>query len=84
MLVSVATSSKLSQGCLSKGKVSSASFILLIDGSTGVTKGREFSLSSPAPTLRLWVRFPLRHGCLCMFCMRFIESELNLLVKKKA
>jgi hypothetical protein len=28
-------------------------------------------LSSPAPTLRSWVRIPLRHGCLCVFCVRF-------------
>jgi hypothetical protein len=27
-------------------------------------------LSSPAPTLRSWVRIPLRHGCLCVFCVR--------------
>jgi hypothetical protein len=29
-------------------------------------------LSSPAPTLRSWVRMPLRHGCLYVFCVRFI------------
>jgi hypothetical protein len=28
-------------------------------------------LFSPAPTLRSWVRIPLRHGCLCVFCERF-------------
>jgi hypothetical protein len=28
-------------------------------------------LSSPAPTLRSWVRIPLSHGCLCVFCVRF-------------
>jgi hypothetical protein len=22
-----------------------------------------------APTLRSWVRIPLRHGCLCVFCV---------------
>jgi hypothetical protein len=32
-------------------------------------KGRLFS---PAPTLRSWVRIPLRHGCLCVFCVRFL------------
>jgi hypothetical protein len=34
-----------------------------------------------APTLRSWVRIPLRHGCLCVFCVHYIESELKLLVK---
>jgi hypothetical protein len=28
-------------------------------------------LFSPAPTLRSWVRIPLRHECLCVFCVRF-------------
>jgi hypothetical protein len=28
-------------------------------------------LSSPSPTLRSWVRIPLRHGCLCVFCVLF-------------
>jgi hypothetical protein len=28
-------------------------------------------LFSPAPTLRSLVRIPLRHGCLCVFCVRF-------------
>jgi hypothetical protein len=28
-------------------------------------------LFSPAPTLTSWVRIPLRHGCLCVFCVRF-------------
>jgi hypothetical protein len=28
-------------------------------------------LFSPAPTLRSWVRIPLRHGCLCVICVRF-------------
>jgi hypothetical protein len=37
-------------------------------------------LSSPAPTLGSWVRIPLSHGCLCVFCVRII-SELKLLIK---
>jgi hypothetical protein len=35
----------------------------------------------PAPTLGSWVRIPLAHGCLCVFCVRII-SELKLLIKK--
>jgi hypothetical protein len=34
-------------------------------------RGLRHELSSPAPTLRLWVRILLRHGCLCVFCVRF-------------
>jgi hypothetical protein len=34
-------------------------------------RGLSHELSSPAPTLRSWVRIPLRHGCLCVFCVRF-------------
>jgi hypothetical protein len=34
-------------------------------------RGLRHELSSPAPTLRSWVRIPLRHGCLCVFCVRF-------------
>jgi hypothetical protein len=34
-------------------------------------RGLRHELSSPAPTLRWWVRIPLRHGCLCVFCVRF-------------
>jgi hypothetical protein len=33
-------------------------------------RGLRHELSSPAPTLRSWVRIPLRHGCLCVFCVR--------------
>jgi hypothetical protein len=33
--------------------------------------GLRHELFSPAPTLRSWVRIPLRHGCLCVFCVRF-------------
>jgi hypothetical protein len=32
--------------------------------------GLRHELSSPAPRLRSWVRIPLRHGCLCVFCVR--------------
>jgi hypothetical protein len=38
-------------------------------------------LFSPAPTLRSWVRIPLRHGCLCVFlcvfffCFYIVSSE---------
>jgi hypothetical protein len=34
-------------------------------------RGLRHELSSPAPTLRSWVRIALRHGCLCVFCVRF-------------
>jgi hypothetical protein len=34
--------------------------------------GLRHELSSPAPTLRSCVRIPLRHGCLCVFCVRFL------------
>jgi hypothetical protein len=34
-------------------------------------RGLRHELSSPAPTLRSWVRIPLRHGRLCVFCVRF-------------
>jgi hypothetical protein len=34
-------------------------------------RGLRHELSSPAPTLGSWVRIPLRHGCLCVFCVRF-------------
>jgi hypothetical protein len=43
-------------------------------------RGLRHELSSPAPTLGSWVRIPLRHGCLCVFCVRII-SELKLLMK---
>jgi hypothetical protein len=43
-------------------------------------RGLRHELSSPAPALRSWVRIPLRHGCLCVFCVRII-SELKLLIK---
>jgi hypothetical protein len=43
-------------------------------------RGLRHELSSPAPTLRSWVRIPVRHGCLCVFCVRII-SELKLLIK---
>jgi hypothetical protein len=33
--------------------------------------GLGHELFSPAPTLRSWVRIPLRHGCLFVFCVRF-------------
>jgi hypothetical protein len=33
-------------------------------------RGLRHELSSPAPTLRSWIRIPLRHGCLCVFCVR--------------
>jgi hypothetical protein len=35
--------------------------------------GLGHELFSPAPTLRSWVRIPLRHGCLCVFCVRFFS-----------
>jgi hypothetical protein len=31
--------------------------------------GLRHELFSPAPTLRSWVRIPLRHGCLCSVCV---------------
>jgi hypothetical protein len=34
-------------------------------------RGLGYELSSPSPTLRSWVRIPLRHGFLCVFCARF-------------
>jgi hypothetical protein len=45
-------------------------------------RGLRHELSSPAPKLGSWVGIPLRHGCLCVFCVRII-SELKLLIKKK-
>jgi hypothetical protein len=33
--------------------------------------GLGHELFSPASTLRSWVRIPHRHGCLCVFCVRF-------------
>jgi hypothetical protein len=45
-----------------------------------IARGLRHELSSPAPTLGSWVGIPLRHGCLCMFCVRII-SELKLLIK---
>jgi hypothetical protein len=38
-------------------------------------RGLRHELSSPAPTLGSWVRIPLRHGCLCVFCVRIIWVE---------
>jgi hypothetical protein len=35
------------------------------------SSGLRHELFSPASTLRSWVRVPLRHGCLCVFCVRF-------------
>jgi hypothetical protein len=35
------------------------------------SSGLGHELFSPAPTLRSWVRISLRHGCLCVFCVRF-------------
>jgi hypothetical protein len=32
-------------------------------------RGLSRGLSSPAPTLRSWVRIPLKHGCLCVFIL---------------
>jgi hypothetical protein len=43
-------------------------------------RGLRHELSSPDPTMGSWVRIPLRHGCLCVFCVRII-SELKLLIK---
>jgi hypothetical protein len=42
-------------------------------------RGLRHELSSPAPTLGSWGRIPLRHGCLCVFCV-CANFELNLLV----
>jgi hypothetical protein len=36
-----------------------------------VTAALRHDLFSIAPTLRSWVRIPLRHGCLCVFYVRF-------------
>jgi hypothetical protein len=35
------------------------------------SSGLGHELFSPAPTQRSWVRIPHRHGCLCVFCVRF-------------
>jgi hypothetical protein len=35
------------------------------------SSGLRHELFSPAPTLRSWVRIPLRHGYLCVFCVCF-------------
>jgi hypothetical protein len=35
-------------------------------------RGLRHELFSPAPTLRSWVRIPLRHGCLCVLCAFFL------------
>jgi hypothetical protein len=50
------------------------------------TRGLRHELPSPAPTLRSWVRIPLRHGCLCVFCVRFfcfyiVSNETASLIK---
>jgi hypothetical protein len=50
--------------------------------------GLRHKLSSPAPTLRSWVRIPLTHGCLCVFCVRFfcfyiVSSETTSRPKKR-
>jgi hypothetical protein len=37
------------------------------------SSGLRHELLSPAPTLRSWVRIPLRHGCLCVFFL-FLHS----------
>jgi hypothetical protein len=34
-------------------------------------RGLRHELSSPAPTLRSRFPIPLKHGCLCVFCVRF-------------
>jgi hypothetical protein len=49
-------------------------FLLLLCGTWDQSLASPFSwheLFSPAPTLWSWVRIPLRHGCLCVFCVRF-------------
>jgi hypothetical protein len=45
--------------------------IILYNIHTSLHYNTRHELFSPAPTLRSWVRIPLRHGCLCVFCMRF-------------
>jgi hypothetical protein len=35
-------------------------------------RGLRHELSSPASTLRSWVRIPVRHGCLCVLCAFFL------------
>jgi hypothetical protein len=52
------------------------------------SRGLRHELSSSAPTLRSWVRIPLRHGCLCVFCVRFscfciVSSETASRPKKR-
>jgi hypothetical protein len=43
----------------------------MLEGRSQWPRGQRHELSSPAPTLRSWVRIPIRHGCLCVFCVRF-------------
>jgi hypothetical protein len=43
----------------------------LLRGRSQWPRGVRHELSSPAPTLRSLVRILLRHGCLCVFCVRF-------------
>jgi hypothetical protein len=57
------------------------------DGRSQWPSGLRHELSSPAPTLRSWVWIPLRHGGLCVFCVRFfcfyiVSSETASLPNK--
>jgi hypothetical protein len=46
-------------------------YCLIWDCRSQWSSGLGHELFSPAPTLRSWVRIPLRHGCLCVLCVRF-------------
>jgi hypothetical protein len=58
-----------------------ANFFFSSSSSSQWPAGLRHELFSPAPTLRSWVRIPLRNGCLCVFCVRFfcfyiVSSEI--------
>jgi hypothetical protein len=46
-------------------------FFLICSCRSQWPRGLRHELSSPAPTLRSWVRIPRKHVCLCVFCVRF-------------
>jgi hypothetical protein len=56
--------------CFKKGFTNLKAYINSFGCRSQWPRGLRQELSSPAPTLRSWVRIPLRHGCLYVFCVR--------------